>query len=1066
MEVTDGFDESKIFAIGTFTEKKGDVFKRYSGPFNLDETKDYISIALEDIRSGRIPIDGPIKMSCFLIYPELPQFALPQPPRWFLPQPLTSQVDSISVKLINIMKIEEEIEEEIEEGEEGEEEIEERFIDFVQDEYNKFSHRDAKIGYLRELNKLTKKPTEAQAEETLRIFESADLLTLTDFIDYEHMLDVSTRTNEIVPYNFFYKTLLNNNIAVWTTVDLFFFIAKDMDDVREDMDDVREDHEFGTFLSTFRGTQTTSEPFKDVLTQINAYDASNRTIYAVFYRVYFLIKSLCFILHDKPVNAFARELYNVMYNRTVKIFYIGEPYNSLLDGLWAIYFAGFNLQDAEPMVTQTRCHRTLNELTNFFDTALYRDTGIVVPKTICLISIPYSVFREKEEKSQEEFAAIIQKNVFGLGDAVGNDKFITDYGLIPVYPNTCAKQDAAPTTYEEGTVKITETSIINDTAIDHEYTMDLPASLGSSRSQIQGIEPIRFGDVSIYCVQPGGTTHIRDVQPFVLYYAAEQCFTDDAKARLPAAKAAFVQVLTPHNLQGYINIMDDGVLKVLIAVSHGRISQNETIPLVQTIRGMTQSARGKKALRMTNKIFWLDKDSGFPLENEVRIIVAADAKEAGDQSKVKLIENVSKLADRKTMVATVDGFFSKSFIIGTVLFKGGNVEYYQKEGSDVLTEEQIMQIAQVIFKAKTLGYGEIWGRVHAFFNQLSQCIEPVILDTDNVLPFPEWLTYAAIYKASRTPDSLLIPEAEFNSFMTFDRNKHTGITDTQSFVRRILKLDVINNAYAIYEEHLNNPFSVKITNGAERTDLQIMIIDYLSLGYSIDSLIEQAPLFFLLDQIPKLRTPFRYRTIGSRDIQDGDLATITAIIKTKFLDKMQNYIDRYISGIRIDANAIFNFLITKDSDGNSVVDYTPISRIINATVADPQQPGEAKFEESDSQQEFSEGNAGFDIANAVEDGRYERELSQTEREIEREIHGGGGKKILKKQRKLIFHKNHNMEYNFTNYIKYLCEKKYISKRKTRKHHKKPHKKQSKSKTKSSKKSKSSKTRKQTKKRIS
>jgi hypothetical protein len=101
----------------------------------------------------------------------------------------------------------------------------------------------------------------------------------------------------------------------------------------------------------------------------------------------------------------------------------------------------------------------------------------------------------------------------------------------------------------------------------------------------------------------------------------------------------------------------------------------------------------------------------------------------------------------------------------------------------------------------------------------------------------------------------------------------------------------INDIFAIYENHNYNPFSMRIVNDIHRTDLWDMISDYIKMGFDINSLLEEAPLLFLIEQIPKIKNvDIRI----SRTVTSGNITSDVLLkLKEKFVAKMQSFIDTF-----------------------------------------------------------------------------------------------------------------------------------------------------------------------------
>jgi hypothetical protein len=261
------------------------------------------------------------------------------------------------------------------------------------------------------------------------------------------------------------------------------------------------------------------------------------------------------------------------------------------------------------------------------------------------------------------------------------------------------------------------------------------------------------------------------------------------------------------------------------------------------------------------------------------------------------------------------------------------------------------------------------------------------------------------------PNSIVISKTDFDNLLrAFDRTIHSGIKDEQSFLRKILNLNKVNSIFSIYENHKNDRFSIQITsNGSKRTNLQIMITDYLSLGYPLQSLIEQTSLFFLLEEIPKLTPPFSYRLISDpRNKIDADINEVMGIIKTIFLEKMENYMKTYNLYSLLNCNAlmIYEILLNKNTVGvnTAVVLDNYINnkeKVADATsqpiqlFTSPLMTEEPKIDDINSQEDISKDSDYIETSD--EKILQEHEIEGLLTGIEREaipMYGGGVKHTI------------------------------------------------------------------------
>jgi len=775
----------------------------------------------------------------------------------------------------------------------------------------------------------------AMTESEIADWEKQNIQTFDEWI--QKIQETSILPTNINTYTLHAETLLEW-IGYWITIEFGYYISNEFDDI--DIP-VSTSNKYKAFDKYFYGEQKpTNTVYEDIYTTIKK---TQNLEYLLLYRNYHLLKCLCFVLHDKPVDEFAPKLYEFIYPRCQKeyLLKIGrnlEPNDATkpINQLWEIWRNGFNISQGAPKVTQTRCHNTIDSLTVKFD-EIMKSVRIHVPQKMVVFSTPYSFFKEGMPKIINELESILNNYSNGLGDAVGNKTYIEDFKKIPIYPKTCSEQDAAPTTLtDKSLIVIEDTNVNTDKTIVHTYKIN--------ENEFE-IEPIRFGDIAIYCKQFSGKS-------VFLYYAAVDCFTDAAKSQINESYFETSFTTIPPIL---FYVKDDGMDKILFAAVFDKISQNDTIPLIANIvPTMINSARNgnvKNYIR-TDKMMWLKGNT--VLENEVLILLATYAKEMGDQSKIRVVENISSAFDiiknrggsklskkqnknvqrggrieNNSYVATVDSFFSESMNNGGVLFKGGNIIFTEQEGFHSLSEEYFTGLLNVMYAATNYTHTKIIQKLSIFCENLIAIIKNIIEKV--ALPFPIYLTYVSIMVQLQNPQSLLASDSEYNALISkFDRNKQSGIFDNQSFLRRILNLDSINNIFAQYELHTNEPFYLQLTtNGPKRYDLQTMITDYLIVGYEIKPLIETTPLYFLIEQIPTLKV-FSYRLVADKRTPLFTFDPLIVIAEV-FLEKMKTYITTYASGLNVNAEDILIILFACNKNIN--YEHPEITSLFGSTPA-------------------------------------------------------------------------------------------------------------------------------------
>lgn len=715
-------------------------------------------------------------------------------------------------------------------------------------------------------------------------------------------------------------------IGYLLTTELGFFIANEMKNTTLAPST--------QWVKAWQGDVEGTEKFKDI---IQAIEHTGNPVYMFYYKTYHLLKSLCFVLHDKPVDRFAPLLYKTMNDRFLLQMQDYKSAYSFIDviftRLWEIWRQGFDVTIQETLiegkrvatgmegkVTQSRCHKTIANLTTEFNNNM-TSYGINVPKKIVTFSVPYSSF--EFEKTQKDLKSTLNFYQYGLSDAVGNRKYIQDLDKGAIYPNTCAQQDAAPNEKKGTTLEVTEDTSkqAGNPVVDHKYKITQKGIQNEAHFQI---EPQRFGDISIYCRQQ------KHGNPYFLYYAAFRYFDSVVQkiisdGGLTIFNLSFGMVSIPSDLY---HIKDEGVDKILFAVITDRISQNETIPLINTlIPTMQESARGKKTFTLKSLMYKMNilrtSDNNRSLQDAVCILLATFAKELGDQSKIQVIENICRNSEGslKSYVATVDSFFSESIVNGGVLFKGGNLIFTEQSGFHALTQEEIDIRFEIMYRASKYTYSKFESRVKMLSDIIKNVCTNALSTPDARLTFTTYLIYSAILNNVDT-NKIIVNGTTYDAFINkFDRANHSSIFDEESLVKRLFTYGNsgnITDIFAIYENHTNDPFSMTIVDNIRRTTLWDMIIDYKKRDYNIGILFEETPLFFLIEEIPRLKKIIFKKNRGT----SGDLtAGVIEILEQKFIDKMQTFINKFsitVSPFPINAHDLFVILFACNPNVNAV----------------------------------------------------------------------------------------------------------------------------------------------------
>jgi hypothetical protein len=718
-----------------------------------------------------------------------------------------------------------------------------------------------------------------------------------DINDYIRWFDdanapVTNTLNNLDRTNIYLKTTFSQ-IERLFSIDMYHIIITTLKDHVPTLEQIK----IGDTISLDGSSKPIPEAttFSDVLQQINDItDEPQKRNLNYIYKCYFLLKSLCFILHDKPVNEFVKILYEYIVLPMRE--YSQQTYPDIVSDIGDIidiWVYGFRKGDSY-VASQKRCHHTADELTRYF-TEIMRQKGIIVPDKLLVYSMPYSVFKEDDAEKDLVREMLIHSNCkYGLADAVGNDfvngLFTVDSGQEKIFTLTSALQDAAPPSRTHGpltviseNINIDSSLVATNTASKSTTSIDLEKGVSNLHSLTFEVstmitEPVRFGDIAIFTLQNG------TAQPFVLYYLdpalhfSETTIDDLTRDYL----LEFIYNLNTswHTdvFNGYMQIRDagdEGKLKILFGVSYGRISQNDTIPLIKHLLDMSKSARGRGPPANIVTLKWLAQNKNNTIENTVRVLLASFAKELGDQAKRNVVEIINRdpAFGGKGLLATVDTFLPHAFINGMCVVKAGNIEIYEQEGFRTIDRPTIINILKILEQYKDYGLlravviDELLPQIHQSVSIVIDHLLPNIRRTElspspNIDVFKHILLYYGILSELVTTRLLIDPSA-FRAIKTnYIANWQTpGFTDDISFMKRILFIGNIRELFAIYEKDIDTRQSYSITyqyNGSTLSlkNLQEIISKYYAyynakgsvfdFDEEINKILEEAPLFYLL----------------------------------------------------------------------------------------------------------------------------------------------------------------------------------------------------------------------------
>jgi hypothetical protein len=731
----------------------------------------------------------------------------------------------------------------------------EGIVAFLKNIYNQYENNQQldKEEFKKKIDSIKFIPSMTE-EEAIKYIENIPNLTLDEWIDtLPDSLYISNYSiGRPVPEIEIQSKIFNELLSHFFTAELVYAIADEFNEIKINTDNV---------------SYPEITEFKDIKEKIKGNEELMR-----FYEAYHMLKCLCFILHDKPVDELAPVLINTFEERMVKT----NETKNLID----IFKKGFNINQSNSVkVTQTRCHNTLTELTNKFN-MIMNGKNIIVPDNDKAFSVPYSAFKlERKGNIQandesynifKEINEILNIYTYGLGDAVGNNQFINnicnnDKCKISIYSDTLAQQDAAGITHSNNEIEVIEN--------EQQYIIK---DMQGSVIKTFNIEPLRFLDVSIICEK------INNNNVF-LYYANninyEQDNYNEIKTTIP---------------EKFYKLQDNGFEKTLIAIARGKVSQNDTVFLLDGIVDISKSLRGKGKI-YKNENIWTLTTPDEEKNKTIKILMASLLKEAGDQSKIQVIENLSRNS-MKSYVATVDSFFSDSFINGGVLFKGGNVEIYIPQGFQQPTVEEIKTTIRLLKMMEIFTYAELSTIIKKFSDNIINILETILKDETVFvkLPYTSVLSFTAMINVLKNTENF-ISKAKFNEIYNggkFDINIHSGINNEVSLFRRLINFDKISKLFILLEDEINKEFKEELGTLISNFFKGVELVEDVETKKNVKIFIEQMPLFYLIRNISVIEThTFTKPKVGRKD--SVQITYVNELLKEVLSSKLINFCKEY-----------------------------------------------------------------------------------------------------------------------------------------------------------------------------
>jgi hypothetical protein len=415
--------------------------------------------------------------------------------------------------------------------------------------------------------------------------------------------------------------------------------------------------------------------------------------------------------------------------------------------------------------------------------------------------------------------------------------------------------------------------------------------------------------------------------------------------------------------------------KKMIGVITSKVSQNDTIPIINDYIDIEKSKRGKGKIRTNPYIWWIYKDSNNNTEEIVRVLLGTLAKEAGDQSKIQIVENLSRNG-KPSYVATVDSFFSHSLIQGGVIFKGGNIEVFIPQGFQSLNKEQKINIMKLLQKINNYGYNTIAGKIKNFLDKTTQIINTILLNPNVQLPDTTKLILFAIFKEFGNTENFITQDRYITLYNNgqYDVTKNSGIFDELSFLRRLINFDRVSKLFSLLDDELQDRFYIQLGKDKIKGDIINMVDKYLLNTFTAEEIspptdeiqekikvyFEQMPLLFLMRNIDKINNTnnfYRSRNRTYASATTGRSEKIVApfinnILRDVLISKMSDFCqtykipeiyDKYIQDYRLPPQIGFEKeIVFEDEDhpkveiieeigDDSIVDNSDITSLVPET---------------------------------------------------------------------------------------------------------------------------------------
>jgi hypothetical protein len=703
-----------------------------------------------------------------------------------------------------------------------------------------------------------------------------------------------------------------------------------------------------------------SKSFKNILTLIS--DHPDSLNLSMLNRIYRLTKTANYMIHDKPDDAIVDIILRYLINPSVEYYtsrIAKAEINTCIRAIADAWVGSFK-KHGGPVVSQSRCHSSSQNQDDIF-IPFMASIGIDVPRVNILYNKPIALVKSNAAEL-ERICDILGPCTHSYTDAVGTKwpntcsqiirKKSNQISLVNTISSSITSVDAAceskqnPSYFVIDNIeltaipysqipRITRKIRISKTPHDVEDKSFHPEGI-SEFVDIPDADPVIFGGIEVFSLQNG-----KDA-PFIMYYVNKEMYfpTETYPDEVMDAQIILlIKKLYAHfkiDFTQYCKVFNKfDELLILIAVSYSRLSQNASLAFLEG-SGIDLSSTIRNNVHIDLRdlpVIWLAQDfletDSIPnnIRQKVQILLALISKETGDQSKISLTDEISKVSN--VALWTVDSFLSDGKKSGINVFKSSATLEISKVNDDPVDSEELTRVLDILLRFDQYAVlSEISTTIRTSLYDIINNIIGVLTNYfENDQTNPKVLMHILIYSSMlfRLQTPLLIDEASFNQKIidytttwqsggVFDdisllENRHAGIKDLKTLFEII---DTFENED--YKVHI----STKTTNNSsvahsDITPIVIGLVKDADFYSRFDAVCKNAPLFWLIREYHKLVNLSLSRSIRTINQTFGiDVADIENQIKNKYVFhlfiKLSAFIKKHMNNREFVIEMVFPYL--------------------------------------------------------------------------------------------------------------------------------------------------------------